>query len=79
MHDVDLTMIDISNDAWFDLDLSHYQDQLVYGYTHMTPEAGLQIFMPDLDNIPRNANTKKISLEWMKNRYAPVPKSVTRR
>jgi hypothetical protein len=79
MHDVDLTMIDISKDAWFDLDLAHYQDQLVYGYTHMTPQAGLQIFMPDLDNIPRNADTKKISLEWMKNRYAPVPKSVTRR
>jgi hypothetical protein len=79
MHDVDLTMIDISNDAWFDLDLAHYQEQLVYGYTHMTPQAGLQIFMPDLNNIPRNADTRKISLEWMKNRYAPVPESATRR
>ncbi|HEX4229219.1 MAG TPA: hypothetical protein VHZ07_11150 [Bryobacteraceae bacterium] len=79
MHDVDLTMIDISNDAWFDLDLAHYEDQLVYGYTHMTPQAGLQIFMPDLDHIPRNVDTKKINLEWMKNRYAPVPQSVTRR
>ncbi len=77
MHDVDLTMIDISNDAWFDLDLTHYQTQLVNGYTHMTPQAGLQIFMPDLRNVPANANTKAISLEWMKNRYAPVPKSIT--
>jgi hypothetical protein len=76
MHSVDLTMIDISNDAWFDLDLAHYQDQLVNGYTRMTPQAGLQIFMPDLSNLPASANTKAISLEWMKNRYAPVPKSV---
>ena len=49
MHHVDLIMVDISNDAWFDLDLLHYQDQLVNGYTRMTPEAGMQIFMPDLD------------------------------
>lgn len=78
MHDVDLTMIDISNDAWFDLDLAHYQDQLVNGYTHMTPQAGLQIFMPDFRDLPTNANTKAIGLEWMKNRYAPVPRNVTR-
>jgi hypothetical protein len=47
----DLTMIDISDDAWFDLDLAHYQEQLVNGYTRMTPQAGLQIFMPDIDEI----------------------------
>jgi hypothetical protein len=77
MHDVDLTMIDVSSAAWFDLDLTHYQDQLVYGYTRMTAQAGLEIFMPDLSNIPQNANTKSIGLEWMKNRYTPVPASVT--
>jgi len=43
----------------------------------MTPQAGLQIFMPDLRTLPTSANTKAIGLEWMKNRYAPVPKSVT--
>lgn len=74
MHSVDLTMIDISDDAWFDLDLAHYQDQLVHGYTQMTAQAGLQIFMPDLRTLPPS---KAIGLEWMKNRYAPVPKSVT--
>lgn len=77
MHDVDLTMIDISSDPWFDIDLAQYQQQLVNGYTHMTPQAGLQIFMPDLRTLPKTADTKTISLEWMKNRYAPVPKSVT--
>ena len=64
MHSVDLTMIDISNHAWFDLDLAHYQDQLVYGYTRMTPQAGLQIFMPDLRTLPASANTKAIGLEF---------------
>jgi hypothetical protein len=54
MHHADLTMVDFSNDAWFDLVLNNYQNQLVNGYTRMTPEAGLQIFMPDLGNLPKN-------------------------
>ena len=54
MHHVDLIMVDLSNDAWFDLDLNNYQNQLVNGYTRMTPQAGLQIFMPDLDTLPKN-------------------------
>jgi hypothetical protein len=52
MHHVDLIMIDISNDAWFDLDLTHYQEQLVNGYSRMTPQAGLQFFMPDSGRTP---------------------------
>ena len=39
-------MIDASKDAWFDLDLVNYQAQVVNGYTRMTPQAGLEIFMP---------------------------------
>ncbi len=77
MHYVDLIMIDISNDAWFDLDLSHYQEQLVNGYTRVTPQAGLQIFMPDLDKIPHNKATENISIEWLKNRNLPPPPDVT--
>lgn len=76
MHHVDLMMIDISNDAWFDLDLAHYQDQLVNGYTRMTPQAGLQIFMPDVDEIPRNKSNPSVSIEWMKNRNAAPPPEV---
>lgn len=77
MHKVDLIMIDISNDAWFDLDLAHYQEQLVNGYTRMTPEAGLQIFMPDLDEIPHNKANQNISMEWLKNRNLPPPPDIT--
>ena len=58
MRHVDLIMVDLSNDAWFDLDLANYQEQLVNGYTRMTPQAGLQIFMPDLDTIPHNNKIK---------------------
>jgi hypothetical protein len=77
MHHVDIVMIDISKDAWFDLDLAHYQEQFVNGYTRMTPQAGLQIFMPDLDEIPHNKANQNISVEWLKNRNAPPPADVT--
>ena len=76
MRHVDLIMIDISKDPWFDMDLSNYQTQLVNGYTHMTPQAGLQIFMPDLRDVPVTKVNKEISIEWFKNRNIPPPLSV---
>ena len=77
MHNVDLTMIDASTDPWFDLDLVNYQAQLVNGYTRMTPQAGLEIFMPDVDEqaARKNAN-HEISLEWLKNRSRTLPSDV---
>jgi hypothetical protein len=77
MHHVDLIMVDLSDDAWFDLDLNNYQNQLVNGYTRMTPEAGLQIFMPDLDTLPKGKGIQNINLEWMKHRNLPPPADVT--
>lgn len=77
MHHVDLIMIDISKDAWFDLDLAHYQEQLVNGYTRMTPQAGLQIFMPDIDELPKTKANQNISMEWLKNRNIAPPADVT--
>ena len=71
-------MVDLSNAAWFDLDLNHYQDQLVNGYTRMTPEAGLQIFMPNLDELRHNNRAKQnVSMEWLKHRNLPPPPDVT--
>ncbi len=78
MNHVDLIMIDISKDPWFDIDISNYQAQLVNGYTRMTPQAGLQIFMPDLGDIPKNKTTQNISIEWMKNRNQPAPADVSK-
>jgi len=79
MRHVDLIMVDLSNDAWFDLDLTNYQEQLVNGYTRMTPQAGLQIFMPDLDTLPKNKSNQTISLEWLKNRNLSPPSDLTSR
>ena len=79
MRHVDLMMVDLSKNAWFDLDLNNYQDQLVHGYTRMTPEAGLQIFMPSLEEIPADKKNHKISMEWMKHRNMPPPADITSR
>jgi hypothetical protein len=76
MHNVDLIMIDASKDAWFDLDLVNYQAQVVNGYTRMTPQAGLEIFMPDLDQLPKQHAPQSISKEWLKNRNLPPPPDV---
>ena len=76
MHHVDLIMIDASKDAWFDLDLVNYQAQLVNGYTRMTPQAGLEIFMPDLDQLPPQHTPQSISAQWLKNRNLPPPPDV---
>ena len=76
MHDVDLTMIDASKDQWFDLDLVNYQAQLVNGYTRMTAKAGLEIYMPDLDEIQAKKVSQGITLQWLKNRGSSIPKDV---
>jgi hypothetical protein len=44
----------------------------------MTPQAGLQIFMPDLDEMrKRNKGGQSIGLEWLKNRNLPPPADLT--
>lgn len=76
MHHVDITMIDASQDAWFDLDLVNYQAQLVNGYTRMTPQAGLEIFMPDLEQRAPKKASQAITLEWLKDRNRSLPLDV---
>ena len=78
MHPVDLTMIDASDDPWFDLDLTHYQAQLVNGYTRMTSKAGLEIYMPDLDEMPEKSKkpSAAVTLDWLKNRNLTIPADV---
>jgi hypothetical protein len=76
MHQVDIIMIDASKDAWFDLDLVNYQAQLINGTTRMTPQAGLEIFMPDLDQLPPQHTPQSISVQWLKNRNLPPPPDI---
>lgn len=79
MHNADITMIDASNDPWFDLDLTNYQAQIVKGYTRMTAQAGLEIFMPNLNQMhTQPATDQGITLEWLKNRNNTLPVDVTK-
>ena len=75
MHNVDLTMIDASQDPWFDLDLVNYQYQIVNGTTRMTAQAGLEIFMPESDEKAAKP-ARSISIEWLKNRNLSLPPDV---
>lgn len=76
MHDADLTMIDASDDPWFDLDLVHYQAQLVNGFSRLTPQAGLEIFMPDLDEKHPHQSGQTITLDWLRNKKRALPPDV---
>jgi len=76
MNETDLFLIDASDDAWFSFDLTRYEEQLVNGRIQMTPEAGLHIFMPDIEKIPSTAANRRINVEWMKNRNIPPPAGV---
>ncbi len=79
MHHVDLIMIDASSkDPWFDLDLSNYEAQLVSGITRTTPQAGLEIFMPGLDQVPKANAGNAITMEWLKDRNQPPPVTMPR-
>ncbi|HEY6412664.1 MAG TPA: hypothetical protein VIX42_03190 [Edaphobacter sp.] len=75
MHNADLTLIDASDDPWFDLDLVNYQTQLTNGFSRITPQAGLEMFMPDLDGRQKKPNAK-VTLDWLRNRSAALPVGV---
>jgi hypothetical protein len=77
MTDADMIMIDTSADEWFDLDLDHYQQQMVYGYSRVTPEAGLQVFMPDVSVISHLKT--HLDMEWVKHRDQPPPSDIVPR
>lgn len=75
MRQADLTLIDASDDGWFDLDLANYQTQLVYGIMHTTDKAGIEAYMPDLDRLTpeQQKAAKGVSLQWLKNRNTSPP------
>lgn len=73
MADADLTLIDASDDPWFDLDLANYQKQLVQGYSRMTADGGLEMFMPD---VGQKLSGDGVSIDTLKNRNAPLPAAV---
>ncbi len=76
MTQADLFLIDASDDDWFSFDLTRYEEQLVNSRIQMTPQAGLHIFMPDIEKIPSTAANHRIDVEWMKNRNLPPPPGI---
>jgi hypothetical protein len=75
MRQADITMIDTVDEPWFNLDLVNYQTQLVNGYTRMTPQAGLEMFMPGSD-VKAPGASKGVTLPWLKDRNRALPPGV---
>ncbi|MDE1176864.1 MAG: hypothetical protein PW789_09680 [Edaphobacter sp.] len=70
MQKADLTLIDASDDMWFDLDLANYRQQMVKGYSRMTPDNGVEMFMPDAG---KGMPPGSISLDTLRDRSKPLP------
>jgi hypothetical protein len=51
MNDTDLVLMDIDPQDPFDFYLDHYKEQLAAGYTKITPEFGLRVYMPDFNKL----------------------------
>jgi hypothetical protein len=52
MNDADLTITDLDPSDPLDFFLERYKDQLVPGYSKITPSFGLRVFMKDFDKLP---------------------------
>jgi hypothetical protein len=76
MHPVNIIMIDISSNPWFDLDLVNYRQQFASGYTRMTADSGLQMFIPDLRDIRSKPAQQNDSIQWFKDRNIPPPPQI---
>ena len=76
MNFADIWMIDPSQGKWFNLDVKRYQEQIVHGYARLTPEAGIQMFMPDIGKVPRTKANLEITPLWMKYRNISPPPDV---
>lgn len=61
MSDADMILIDPAPQDPFDFYLDHYQDELVAGYTKITPQNGLRVYMVDYNKLkkPAAAQTAK--------------------
>jgi hypothetical protein len=57
MSDTDLTLLDLNPEDPFDFYLDHYKEQLVAGYTKITPSFGLRSFFRDYNKLGKNRTT----------------------
>ena len=59
MSDTDMMLIDMDPQDPFDFYLDHYKEQLVAGYTKITPEFGLRVYMRDFDKLQNRKRSKQ--------------------
>jgi hypothetical protein len=59
MSDTDLELMDVTPADTFDFAIDHYNEQLVAGYSKMTPSGGLCVHMPDYSKLKKTATTAK--------------------
>ncbi len=79
MQHTDLTMIDAVNEPWFDLDLVNYQNQIESGYTRVTNQSGLEMYMPSLKSHVPTPPGQSVTLDWLKNRNTSLPPDVAKK
>jgi hypothetical protein len=58
MTDTDMILIDMDPQDPFDFYLDHYKDQLVAGYTKITPGFGLRVSMRDFNKLHRSGQAR---------------------
>jgi hypothetical protein len=59
MTDADMTLIDMDQADPFDFYIDRYLAQLAAGYTKITSNFGLRVYVKDLNKLPRSATQKK--------------------
>jgi hypothetical protein len=59
MSDTDLELLDSTPADPFDFAIDHYNQQLIAGYSKMTPSGGLCVHMPDYNKLKKTATTQK--------------------
>jgi hypothetical protein len=61
MTDVDLELVDMDPKTPFDFDLTHYYEQLEFGYSKSLPGFALLVYAPDYRTIRNQEGAKSAS------------------
>jgi len=56
MNDTDMILIDPDPKDPFDFYLDHYMEELSAGYTKITPQDGLRVYMVDFNKLKHTGN-----------------------
>ena len=59
MEPADLLLMDMQPADPFDFAIDHYKEQLVAGYSKMTPAGALCVHVPDYDKLTHRSKRKK--------------------